>query len=245
MSSELELIAAVAIEVRLLCVPHGEDDGFRFMPVHTSQYIPGSMERSSCSALILAAGASTRFGEPKQAVLWNGLSLLRRAALTALECESDDVIVVLGAHSERVRTELEGLPVFVADNPLWKEGIAGSLRVGVQAAIDSRAQSILVTLADQPLVTPSHLNNLIAAWRNGAASVATSYAGTFGAPALFDQTRYPDLLALRGDCGAKAVLARHASALACVPFAEAATDIDRRADLAALCEREPNSAHSS
>lgn len=197
------------------------------------------MSVPSCAAVILAAGPSTRLGRPKQLLCLGGQTLLRRAARTALDSNCDAVIVVLGAQVERLRAEVEDLPIRIVHNAHWMEGIASSLRAGVQAAIESEAESVLIALADQPLVTAAHLNALIALRRKGAPVVATAYAGTVGVPALFDRAVYPELLALHGDVGAKPVLALHAATVVSVTFPDAASDVDRPEDVDALRGLDP------
>ena len=84
---------------------------------------------SSVGIVILAAGASTRMGTPKQLLCYAGKSLLRRAAETALASQGQPVVVVLGAAGEHCRPELEGLPVRIVENPDWEQGMSASLRL--------------------------------------------------------------------------------------------------------------------
>ena len=82
-------------------------------------------------AVILAAGESARMGTPKQLLALDGQPLLVRAIEAALASAAWPVVVVLGAHEEKIRPVLARLPVLVADNPAWSEGMASSIRVGV------------------------------------------------------------------------------------------------------------------
>jgi molybdenum cofactor cytidylyltransferase len=114
-------------------------------------------------------------------------------------------------------------------NPDAAEGIASSIRTGVRlAGADAR---ILITLCDQPLITAEHLRALLAI---DAPIVATGYAGTAGAPAVFAPSLAPDLLALRGDRGARVVIEAHRDITIIVPFEDASLDIDREEDVQAL-----------
>jgi molybdenum cofactor cytidylyltransferase len=152
-------------------------------------------------AVVLAAGFSRRLGRPKQDVVFEGETLLARATRVAGEV-ADEVVVVT--------REL---------NPEAEEGMASSIRVGVaRAGTDAR---ILITLCDQPLVTADHLRALIAI---DAPIVATAYSGIAGVPAIFAPQFVPELLALRGDVGARSIIERHGAKL--VFFDDAAIDID-------------------
>lgn len=152
------------------------------------------------TALVLAAGFSRRLGRPKQDVMYEGETLLDRATRIAREV-ADEVIVVT--------REL---------NPEAAEGMASSIRAGVALAGETR---ILITLCDQPRVTASHLRALLAV---DAPIVASGYAGIAGVPAVFAPELIPELLALRGDVGAKAIIERHGAVV--VPFEDAAFDVD-------------------
>jgi molybdenum cofactor cytidylyltransferase len=162
-------------------------------------------------AVVLAAGSSTRLGRPKQNLVIDGETLLQRAERIAREV-ADEVIVV----TEDV-------------NPDAAEGIASSIRTGVRLAGDGAR--ILITLCDQPMITAAHLRSLVAV---DAPIVATGYSGIAGAPAVFAPALVPDLLALRGDRGARAVIEAHRDVTTVVPFADAAIDIDREEDVREL-----------
>ena len=152
-------------------------------------------------AIVLAAGASRRLGRPKQSVVFEGETLLDRATRIAGEV-ADEVIVVT---RER--------------NPEADEGMASSIRVGVSlAGADAR---LLILLCDQPRVTAAHLSALIAV---DAPIVASGYAGIAGVPAVFAPELAAELLALRGDVGARSIIERHGAVV--VPFEDAAFDVD-------------------
>jgi molybdenum cofactor cytidylyltransferase len=187
---------------------------------------------------VLAAGGSSRLGTPKQLVRWRGRTLLRRAAETALAGSAGPVAVVLGSHAATLRAELDGLPVVIAVNRRWRDGMASSLRAGVRAARAASGRespaAILFLTCDQPHVTPSLLRRIVGRFRRGAPIVACAYAGTLGVPALFAAVHFGALLALRGDEGAKRLLVRHREVVAPVSFRRGAVDVDRAADLRAF-----------
>jgi molybdenum cofactor cytidylyltransferase len=208
--------------------------------------IPDDGGRESVGIVMLAAGGSTRMGTPKQLLPFRGRTLLRHAALTALESVCRPVVIVLGARADALRPELDGLDVLVVENRDWPEGMSGSLRVGMQALMGVSAgaeeeseskivSSLIVMLCDQPFVTPGLLNRLAQMWQESdAAMIACEYGDSIGVPALFDRSHFPELLALEGAMGAKQVLLRHTPNLERVSFAGGIIDVDTPADYARL-----------
>ncbi len=179
--------------------------------------------------VILAAGASRRFGSPKQLFAWHGTPLLRRAVDTALGADIGPVVVVLGAVVQPCAELLEGLPVRFTLNAAWETGIASSIRAGVEwvAREVPDADALLLMACDQPLVTAEHLRSLRAALVGGGEVAGSGYSGTVGIPAAFQRSVWPELLGLSGDAGAKAVIAsRSAPALVVLASDEAAADCD-------------------
>lgn len=182
--------------------------------------------------VMLAAGAARRMGRPKQLLVIDGRPLVRRAAEQALAAPIAELIVVTGAAASAVEDALAGLAVRCVFNPEYALGQSTSLRVGVMAA-PLPYDALLLLLGDQPFVDPSVVVRLIAAWRAGAgAIVAPGYAGQRGTPVLFDRTVVPELLSVRGDQGARAVIATDPARVAVVPIDDprAAVDIDTRDD---------------
>jgi molybdenum cofactor cytidylyltransferase len=153
------------------------------------------------AAVILAAGASTRLGEPKQLVTLGGERLLERAARVATEAGCDPVLVVLGSNAAAIREQcfLPGATIVV--NIDWREGMASSIRAGVRALPAGLAGIVLMT-CDQPAVTSVHLRALI-----GAGDLAASrYAGRRGVPSFIPAARMSELERLQGDVGAREML---------------------------------------
>jgi molybdenum cofactor cytidylyltransferase len=186
-------------------------------------------------AIVLAAGASSRLGQAKQLVVHRGRPLLRGAAEEALAARCDRVLVVLGAHEREVRAALVGLPVDVVVNDGWGEGMASSIRCGVEWAVREGGEAwegALFLVCDQPALSAAHLERLLGARQEGVAAVASRYAGSVGIPAFIGRALFPRLLELRGNEGAKRVLV--ASAPATVDWPEGAIDLDTPEDLASL-----------
>ena len=159
------------------------------------------------AAVVLAAGASTRFGEPKQLAKLGGERLLERAVRIALEAGCEPVVVVLGAKAAEIEGGCELRAAKVVLNEAWAEGMASSVRAGLGALPQDLSGIVLMT-CDQPAVTAGHLRKLAAAGEGAATSVTagSSYAGRVGAPAFFPVDRFSELMGLRGDQGARSLL---------------------------------------
>ena len=181
--------------------------------------------------IVLAAGASTRFGSPKQLVRLNGRPLLHLAVSRAVEVGGQAVTVVLGANAAELAPLLRHTPAAVVVNRDWAEGMGSSVRMGV-ARVPATADAVLLMLADQPAVTAEDLRRLVGTWRRQTRCiVAAHYDGTTGVPAIFPREDFNALAALRGDTGARALLKRGGERLVRVPLQVAAIDIDTPEDL--------------
>jgi molybdenum cofactor cytidylyltransferase len=184
--------------------------------------------------LVLAAGAASRFGSPKQLVRVAGQPLLHRAVSQATQVAGGAVTVVLGAHAQQLAPLLKHSPASILINRNWEEGLASSLRLGV-ANLPAGCEGVLVTLADQAAVTTFDLQRLASAWRRQPDwLIAASYAGHTGVPAVFPAHTFAGFSELRGDAGARLILARHADRCLRIPMPNAAIDIDTPEDLLKL-----------
>jgi molybdenum cofactor cytidylyltransferase len=191
-------------------------------------------ESSHVHVVVLAAGASTRFGTAKQLIRVNGRPLMLSAVSRAVELAGHSVTVVLGAHAAELAPLLRHSPASVAVNRDWAEGIASSIREGVSHA-PMTADGVLIMLADQAAVTTEDLRRLAGLWRRDTSSIAAAqYAGAVGVPAIFPRWSFRELAELRGDRGAQVLLQRHVDRLARLAMPSAELDIDRPEDLLAL-----------
>ena len=189
------------------------------------------------AVVILAAGKSSRMGTPKQLVTYKKKSLLRHAVESALETAMRPVIVVLGAHSNAVKKEMDGLNVELIKNREWQEGMASSLRCGLVAVqkMSNDIDGIIFMVCDQPFVTKSLLNSLLRAQnKTGFPIVASSYEGNLGTPALFHKSLFAKLMNLKGDTGARKLIRQDESLVTTVAFPKGIIDIDTKADYEAL-----------
>ena len=167
--------------------------------------------------------------------MYDGESLVRRAAIAATSAGALPVIVVLGADAEQISSAMSDLPaITIAFNAQWQTGLASSLSTGLRALEGSDIDAALVTLADQPLVDGPALERLMSAFGDDRRIVASAYQGTIGVPAIFGKEHIPDLLQLTGDKGAGAWLRQRPDELTLVPLSAAAVDIDTREDTARL-----------
>lgn len=187
-------------------------------------------------AVVLAAGASTRLGLPKQLIVHDNQPLVRRAAVAALDAGVTQVVVVLGAHAPAIASALSELPsVTIVVNPDWERGLSSSLALGVSAvSAETSCDGVLVTLADQPFVDADALRRLVTAFDEKHRIIASAYDGTIGVPALFGREHFEDLTRLTGDHGAGSWLRSRRQEVTSLPLHSASVDIDRPSDLARL-----------
>jgi molybdenum cofactor cytidylyltransferase len=189
------------------------------------------MSAPTLGVIVLAAGASTRFGSAKQLATIAGVPMLQRVVERALAVVDQPVSVVLGAHAPTIAATLNHLPVSIVICQDWSEGMAASLRAGI-GQLPTHCEAAMLLLADQVAVTSADLRRLVETWRgNPQAVVAAQYNEGCGVPAIFPRVQCPQLLALRGAHGARSVLRQCTVTLLTVPMPNAALDIDTPADL--------------
>ena len=187
-------------------------------------------------AIILAAGASRRLGQPKQLVRIGDETLLGRTVRLVMEAGAGPVFVVLGAHRESIVGEVDLTRVHTVFNPDWEQGIASSIRAGIltlqQELPDAAAALLLV--CDQQRLTADYLRELTAVFDTGVepAIVASEYVGIAGIPAIFPVSEFETLLGLRGDEGARRLMRNPRCSLVTVSFDGGEVDVDTLADLA-------------
>lgn len=166
-------------------------------------------------AIVLAAGAGQRYGGGKLLADWRGEPLVRAAVRTALGAPVDEVLVVLGHQADEVASALSPL----ADRRLrlltaagWAEGLAASLRAGV-GGLPAGSRGFLLFLADMPTIPAELPRQVVEGLEGGAAAVRPIYGETPAHPVGFSARFYEDLLRLKGDAGAGALLRGRADIL--------------------------------
>jgi molybdenum cofactor cytidylyltransferase len=162
---------------------------------------------SRVAAIILAAGKSTRMGEAKQLLRLGESTVLGRTIENVRRSRVDEIVLVLGSAAEAIRRRLpssflESLKLVV--NPAYEHGMASSLQAGI-SALDPEMDAALIVLADQPFVRPETLNQLAGHDRAKAQIVIPTYHGVRGNPVLLDRSIFPEVMALKGDVGCRAI----------------------------------------
>lgn len=194
----------------------------------------------NCAIIVLAAGASRRLGQPKQLLPLGSTTLLGHTIQVALQSGCQPVVVVAGAYEEAVKKILQNPGITVLQNAGWHEGMASSVRIGLQFLVAQKPalQQALLMVCDQPFVTKKHLLCMLATQKSsGKGIVASSYGGKMGTPALFSRQYFEALLQLEGDTGARGLLIQYQDDVAAVDFAGGALDIDTPQDYEKLIEQ--------
>ena len=190
---------------------------------------------STVAAIVLAAGASRRLGQPKQLLLLGGETLLQRVLRSSSEAGAAPVFAVLGAEQQRILQSVPMRDAIPVINDRWEQGISASIHAGLDALEKHApdAAGALVLTCDQPRLTVEHLRALMDAFAalSDPVIVASAYAGALGIPAVFPRIVFAHLRALSGDKGARALLVKPPCRLIEVPFSGGEADIDEPADL--------------
>lgn len=182
-------------------------------------------------AIVLGAGQASRFGSTKQLAAVGDGTMISRAVEAAAGACGDHTIVVIGHESTAVAKGCEGSPGFLLVNDKHVDGIGTSIAAAVRG-IRHLADAILVTLADQPLVTAAHLGAVVESWSGSADEIiATAFAGTSGPPVLFGSGCFDELANLQGDNGGRRLLSDPRYSVKLVEFEAAAIDVDTPEDL--------------
>ena len=191
------------------------------------------MASSDIGIVVLAAGASSRLGKPKQALAYDGRSLLTHAINIAVESSARQVVIVLGANADQLITEAGETHTRVLMNEQWQEGMASSIRVGLSEllVVDPAIEAAIFMVCDQPFVTATLLKELVNEYHSsGKPIIACTYGDSVGTPALFDKTIFASLLELEGDNGAKKIIKAAPELVSTVSFPKGHIDIDTMAD---------------
>jgi len=184
--------------------------------------------------IILAAGKSSRLGQPKQNLIFRGKTLLQSAIETALASDCELAVAVLGANDDVIRPTISQYPVNLVHNANWAEGMASSIRLGItEVKKNPQITSVILMLCDQPFVSAGLLNELALA---GMANdiVGCIYNTAAGVPVLFNAKYFEPLQLLTGDEGAKKLLLKYGEEVLYIPFPMGHVDIDTTEDLEKL-----------
>lgn len=194
----------------------------------------------STAAVVLAAGGSRRLGRTKQLEPWGSGNLLGHVVARTFQFPVDEVWVIIGHDSQRVLDETDLGEAYVVENPEWEEGIASSLRVGLDALTRlSRCERALIVIGDQPDVSVEVVSQLLASHgRSGKPVTIPKYRYSWGNPVVVERSLWPRLMSLEGDEGALRLWQAHPEWVNEVWFPWAAPrDVDTEADITELRPR--------
>lgn len=187
----------------------------------------------SIGIIILAAGASTRLGQPKQLLIYQEHSLIFNTLKVAVNSGCAPIVLVLGAYGDLIFSEVRNFPVKIVKNYDWEEGMNTSIKVGINT-LKATQENVLATIlmvCDQPFVSTQIIQKIIDVYYlKGKAIVACKYAGTLGVPALFSAKFFPEMLNLKTPKGAKQIIKNYAHQVATVDFPKGEIDIDTFGD---------------
>ncbi|MEM7297650.1 MAG: nucleotidyltransferase family protein [Bacteroidota bacterium] len=185
--------------------------------------------QSSIGVIVLAAGESKRLGKPKQLLTYQNTSLLQRVIDISDGIKAISKVVILGAHADKISSEINNHSLEVLINEDWAEGIASSIRTGISALLKSKSsvKGALFLLSDQPHLTHDHLKNLLSIHRNDQPCITGShYADQVGVPVIFSHHYFDELIELTGDQGAKKIVVKHPDAIQHIVLEGGEIDID-------------------
>jgi molybdenum cofactor cytidylyltransferase len=183
--------------------------------------------------IILAAGNSSRLGEPKQLLSWQNNSLIRNVVEQSLTIPQAITMVVTGASADLIENELAGQQVFTRRNAAWSKGMASSIKTGVSELLllYPSLDAVLITVCDQPFLKSSIIHSLIEEYNStGKNIIASSYNNTLGTPVLFSRKYFTDLQNMQGQEGAKKIITTHPEDVSSINFPSGEIDIDTKED---------------
>lgn len=186
------------------------------------------MEIENTGLIILAAGNSSRMGEPKQLLPFEGKTFLQCTIDAALGSKANSKVVVLGADKDEIKKSFRADSIPVIHNPEWEKGMASTMQKGLQYLTKfKKLDQVILVLCDQPFVHSGILDSLIDLQKStGKGIVACKYADTLGVPVLFTQQYFEEMMGLKSSEGAKKVIYNHLDDVAELDFPKGAVDID-------------------
>ena len=180
--------------------------------------------------IILAAGASSRMGMPKQLLMIEGKTLIKRVSDLAMNTSCHPIVVVLGANKNELRSELDKMPITIIDNPKWEDGVSSSIKMGLVGAYMTQKDidAVIFLTVDMPFVSVSLINKMLIEANQNLDSqvVACNYEKQSGIPVLFKRSLFNDLLELKGDEGAKKIVKQNKDKSTFIDFPEGKFDLD-------------------
>ena len=196
---------------------------------------PSPFTKATVGLVLLAAGESKRMVSPKQLLKIGSDSLIYQMTKKALRSSCFPVVVVVGASKSRVISEIENLPVFITENLDWEKGVSSTIKIGIREMLRvyPPVKAGIIMVVDQPHISTPLLNELVYAYEANATKsiIASTYEGTCGTPVLFDKKWFVQLMKLKGDKGAKALITKcPPSELVTINFDKGGVELDTLED---------------
>ena len=186
---------------------------------------------SKTGIIILAAGSSSRMGEPKQLMMYKNKTFLQHIIAEAKNVNLEPVICVTGYQSDLIKKSLMGMDVSIVYNPQWPEGMGSGISAGIKQLLVSDVDSVILAVGDQPYVSSDLFKTMQKLKdQSGKGIVACSYAGTLGTPVLFGKDYFSQLKSLSGNQGAKNIVKLNMSDVCPIEFEKGSIDIDTKED---------------
>ncbi|MEM8889277.1 MAG: nucleotidyltransferase family protein [Bacteroidota bacterium] len=183
------------------------------------------------SAIILAAGSSSRLGRAKQLLKYKNKSFIQHLIEKLEKTGISNSIIVLGARYGKIKQHLKEIEFQgkIVENKQWEQGMSTSLIKGIKA-LDKNTDAALLCLTDQPLIPPGHYQELIASFKKEQKLISSLYKDSPGVPALIPRKYFEEILQLEGQSGAKYVLRKYQTESILIPCQEAELDVDTEED---------------
>ena len=181
--------------------------------------------------IILAAGSSTRMGQPKQLMMYKNKTFLQHIISEAKNALLDPVICVTGYQSDLITNSISVMEVSIVYNEHWPEGMGSGISTGIRHLMLTDADSVILAVSDQPYVSSDLFSEMVR-WKDesGKGIVACTYAGTLGTPVLFTKDYFDRLQSLNGNQGAKNIVKLNLPDVCPVEFEKGSVDIDSKED---------------
>ena len=168
------------------------------------------MKNAGITAVVLAAGDSTRMGSQKLLLPYGGSTVIRHIAETLLETEIDRIVVVVGRDGPKIRKALDGLDIVIRENPDPDLGMLSSVRIGIREAIENK-NDVMIFLGDQPFLDISFIQGLLLQFRSGSSVIlAPVFQGRRGHPLVIGARYHDKILSRYDDVGLRGLLHEHA-----------------------------------
>ncbi len=192
------------------------------------------------ACVILAAGEAKRFNMPKQLAIWQGKTFIRTIVEKMQPIPMDQLIVITGAHADRVECELRGLKCKVVRNEDWRSGQASSVKKAIQN-VNPETDAIIFLLVDQPQFNVDMVKNILQEHALKDADIIThEFNGMARHPVLFSKNTFPNMLELDGDAGGRQLFKQFLPLKIKIDDPFFALDVDTQEDLQELDNKRPS-----